>query len=162
LTRPVSHSRLELRYSDFEDYVEVLVDGEPLAKRLLSADPNPGDDTYDDDTGLGWGDVDSAWRTVFDQEFLLPGTHHGILFSCSGCNIIGCSDTGATITVTESTVTLSNFSFRHRPPIATPISFDRDQFIAEVSKMNAWHANTWPEEHRRKAQRRAGASWRKQ
>ncbi len=150
-------SVLELRPTDWEDYVDVLVDGAPLAERLMAADRAIDKKAYVyKDTGLGWGDVDATWITVFDREMAVSGVRPGLLFTCSGCNVVGCGDTDATVTTTPTTISLSDFSRPKRPlPTVAPVTFDREQFLAEVERLNRWHAATWPDEERRKAERRA-------
>lgn len=141
-------SRLELRPSDFEDYVDIFVDGELLARHLSQGQDA---DVFGKDCGIGWTEVDRAYVTVFDQEVLVSGTEQrAILFVCSGCNIVGCADTFATISTSDRHITLGQFAWPNRKLEHVPaVTFDRDQYIVEVERTNAWFAATYPDQIQR-------------
>jgi hypothetical protein len=151
-------SVLELRLAGWEDYVNVYVDGMLLAERLTAAvRESKGSDKFDDN-GLGWGHVDCGYLTVFDRQIQEPGIHKALLFIC-GCNVAGCGDTDATIETTDNTITLGSFTQGARAASnIAQVTFERDQFIAEVEMINQWFATTYPEAQLRKAQARARRS----
>ncbi len=144
-------SILQLRPTDYEDYVEVLVDGEKLAERLMAAERASGATYINEDDGIFWIEVDRSWGTAFDQTVMQSGTYHGPMIFICGCGEPACGHTSVTVTTTETTIAFSEFRHGSQPALAVaPVTFNRDQFTQEVNRINTWYAATHPEAAARK------------
>lgn len=119
-------------------HVEFHVDGEDLSTRLRHAfgRENPAEFPWD---GLPWpgGDYKPA-DTVLGDEVRRAGAAGAILFAC-GCGYSMCGAVFADVSVTDATVTLSNFTTwmgGGKVVAATdPLVFDRAQFEEAVARL---------------------------
>ena len=149
-------SRLELRILDQgNDFVEVYVDGELLAERLMAIERSAQVGYVYTDRGLNWHEVDYHTPTAFDGCCLAPGNHGDrLLFMCGNC-VVGCGDTNAHMITTPETMTLSCFSRPVRSLLMPALVFDREQFAAEVNRINRWYADAFPASVQQKRERLA-------
>jgi hypothetical protein len=133
---PMAH--LELRYSEYEDYVDVSVDGCLFSDILETAARQAGQCDGVFDEGMSWRTLNhEVFRTVFDDVCDAVGDHGDRILANCGCGEIACGGISARVVTTETSVTLSDFRRwpQSLPPLPS-ISFDRAQFFAEVRRMS--------------------------
>lgn len=152
ITPPVL-STLALKWLEWEDYVEIFVDGVLLAERLVAAQKRAGAEHAFNETGIGWGYVDHHYEgqpaplAVFNVEVCDAATlapTRGLLTTCNDCNIQGCFDSDAEVAVEGGIVTLSRFALPvSTPPLEMePIRFVQAQFADEVRRTHEWWRRT--------------------
>jgi hypothetical protein len=131
-------SVLTLRATDYEDYVEVLIDGDLLAEKLnhTSEDSTVYWQRICSDTGLGWLNVDGTWPTVFDKRVLESTQQATALVLNCGCNIVGCYDTHANVVTTETSVEWRLLTTKHVTFVSLEWTFDRNQYREQVELMH--------------------------
>lgn len=130
--------QLLLKLTDYEDFVEVLADGQDLGSLVDQAIEVAAPGQAFGDDSIPWRLVDShPPLTVFDEEVLKRGARSAILFVC-GCGEWGCANVAARVTITSDQIILSHFK-GHRVCLIDygPFEFDRGQFLAEVRQFKA-------------------------
>lgn len=125
---------LQLRWADYDDAFDVLIDGVPLVDVIRQHAPDL-DNSIDGDP-IFWNEVGTArpgW-TAFDPEVLVPGFEGRALVTMCGCGDGMCSSQFVTVRTTEDTVTWSKYDHWLRGLVydIPPIIFSRAQYANEV------------------------------
>lgn len=138
----ISRLKIELHGDWLNHYVRFFVDGVDLGLQTKAAFGEHGFDEI-----LPLSDL-MGEDTVIDEDVVRHGADRALLLAC-GCGISGCSSVDATVRVTESTITWSDFTKFHggQRNIAQlePVTFDRRQFEEEVRRVR--DAIRWPRLH---------------